>query len=638
MKTINRILYSLLAMVIIGSGSCTKLDIPPMNVIQDNDVFTTSGGIQIYMARLYSELPIEDFRYSPTRGLNFFWIISPFPAITGEALSRDQNGATAETFGYWGNAYKLIREVNYFLETLPQYSSNFSQNDINSWLGKARFIRGATYFALVKRYGGVPLVDKLLQYPNQKGDSLDIPRASEQQVYDYIGADFDFAISNLYETNQRGRANKYAAAAFKSRSMLYAGSISKYNKVVLFDKNHSQVCGIPPEKANDYFTSAYEAAKMLEGKYSLYTKAWAAGDKEAQYQNFVSLFFDQGSEENIFVKEYQYPQSVHGYDSYNVPRQSMGANGYSSEVCPTLNFVEMFDGLPKNADGTLQVLDASGKYKFYNGTFDLFANAEPRLRATVILPGDEFKGDNIEIRRGIYTGETGSGVSPLLPQGSTANYPAGNIVSSSNANQVPYTLPDGTQMNPAGLSGVFTGDQTCAISGFSVRKYLAPNKPKSEVLENHSDQTWIEMRYAEVLLNEAEAAFELYAAGQGAGYLQDAYDVINKIRERAGATLLNGIGELTSVDIIRRERRKELAFENKTWWDMRRWRIADLEQNGTIYKVLMPFYAAKAGKYFFDARLDERNVRYTFDPRWYYEQIPQGEISTSPSLIQNPGY
>ena len=638
MKTINRILYRLLAMVIIGSGACTKLDIPPMNVIQDNDVFTTSGGIQIYMARLYSELPIEDFRYSPTRGLNFFWIISPFPAITGEALSRDQNGATAETFGYWGNAYKLIREVNYFLETLPQYSSNFSQNDINSWLGEARFIRGATYFALVKRYGGVPLVDKLLQYPNQKGDSLDIPRASEQQVYDYIGADFDFAISNLYETNQRGRANKYAAAAFKSRSMLYAGSIAKYNKVVLFDKNHSQVCGIPPEKANDYFTSAYEAAKMLEGKYSLYTKAWAAGDKEAQYQNFVSLFFDQGSEENIFVKEYQYPQSVHGYDSYNVPRQSMGANGYSSEVCPTLNFVEMFDGLPKNADGTLQVLDASGKYKFYNGTFDLFANAEPRLRATVILPGDEFKGDNIEIRRGIYTGETGSGVSPLLPQGSTANYPAGNIVSSSNANQVPYTLPDGTQMNPAGLSGVFTGDQTCAISGFSVRKYLAPNKPKSEVLENHSDQTWIEMRYAEVLLNEAEAAFELYAAGQGAGYLQDAYDVINKIRERAGATLLNGIGELTSVDIIRRERRKELAFENKTWWDMRRWRIADLEQNGTIYKVLMPFYAAKAGKYFFDARLDERNVRYTFDPRWYYEQIPQGEISTSPSLIQNPGY
>ena len=638
MKTINRILYRLLAMVIIGSGACTKLDIPPMNVIQDNDVFTTSGGIQIYMARLYSELPIEDFRYSPTRGLNFFWIISPFPAITGEALSRDQNGATAETFGYWGNAYKLIREVNYFLETLPQYSSNFSQNDINSWLGEARFIRGATYFALVKRYGGVPLVDKLLQYPNQKGDSLDIPRASEQQVYDYIGADFDFAISNLYETNQRGRANKYAAAAFKSRSMLYAGSIAKYNKVVLFDKNHSQVCGIPPEKANDYFTSAYEAAKMLEGKYSLYTKAWAAGDKEAQYQNFVNLFFDQGSEENIFVKEYQYPQSVHGYDAYNVPRQSMGANGYSSEVCPTLNFVEMFDGLPKNADGTLQVLDASGKYKFYNGTLDLFANAEPRLRATVILPGDEFKGDNIEIRRGIYTGETGSGVSPLLPQGSTANYPAGNIVSSSNANQVPYTLPDGTQMNPAGLSGVFTGDQTCAISGFSVRKYLAPNKPKSEVLENHSDQTWIEMRYAEVMLNEAEAAFELYAAGQGAGYLQDAYDLINKIRERAGATLLNGIGELTSVDIIRRERRKELAFENKTWWDMRRWRIADLEQNGTIYKVLMPFYAAKAGKYFFDARLDERNVRYTFDPRWYYEQIPQGEISTSPSLIQNPGY
>ena len=48
--------------------------------------------------------------------------------------------------------------------------------------------------------------------------------------------------------------------------------------------------------------------------------------------------------------------------------------------------------------------------------------------------------------------------------------------------------------------------------------------------------------------------------------------------------------------------------------------------------------SANASKYFFDARTDERNSRYTFDVRWYYEQIPNSEIQKSQNLIQNPGY
>ncbi len=147
------------------------------------------------------------------------------------------------------------------------------------------------------------------------------------------------------------------------------------------------------------------------------------------------------------------------------------------------------------------------------------------------------------------------------------------------------------------------------------------------------------MRYAEVLLNRAEAAYELNALGQNdKDYLQDAFLDINQIRERAGATLLTGPADLSNVNVIRRERRKELGFENKIWWDMRRWRTADTEQNSTIYRVLMPFYSANDKKYFFDARTDERNVRYTFDVRWYYEEIPNGEIQKSQKLIQNPGY
>lgn len=628
-------------------SACRNLDIAPKNIIGDPEVFSSTGGVDAYLARLYSELPIEDFRYSPARGLNFFWIISPTPAITGEALSRDQTSAMQENFGgwswdIWSGCYGVIRDCNYFIQTLPSYADNFNTDEVNQWLGEAYFVRGLTYFALVKRFGGVPIVNGVLSYPQESIDSLKIPRSSEKAVWDEVGSDLDSAMALLPDVNPEAadgsRANKYVAAAFKSRAMLYAGSIAQYNTISLFDANHSQLCGIPAADADTYYKEAYDAAKMLDGVYSLYEKSWAAGDKEAQYENFVNLFSDASSPENIFVREYQYPNSVHGYDAYNVPRQLIGPNGYSAEVNPTLNFVEMFDGLPKNPDGTLQTLDASGHYLLFNKTMDLFADAEPRLRATVILPGDMFKGQSIEIRRGIYTGPVAGGISPLLPAGSKAQYPLTNLVVSATADQKPYKLPDGTLMNPAGASGVFTGDQTCAISGFSVRKWLDPNLPTAQVLENNEDQTWIEMRYAEVLLNRAEAAFELYSAGQGGtDYLQDAFNDVNQIRLRAGASLVSSPASLT-IDTIRRERRKELAFENKTWWDLRRWRIIDKEQNGTIYRILMPFYAAQAGKYFFDDRTDERNDVYTFDPRWYYEQIPQSAITKNSNILQNPGY
>ncbi|QHS56383.1 RagB/SusD family nutrient uptake outer membrane protein [Mucilaginibacter sp. 14171R-50] len=636
----KKTIYILICFFVCWTSACRKMDIPPINIIQDKDALSNAGGVQAYMARLYSQLPIEDFRYSPQRGLNFFWIISPFPAVTGEALSRDQRGAMQENVDEspWAECYSLIRDANYFIENLPKYSSSFTEAQVNSWLGEARFVRAATYFALVKRYGGVPLIDKVLEYPTPDLESLNIPRSSEEAIYDFIATDLDYAYQNISENNQVGRANKYVAAGFKSRAMLYAGSIAKYNNITLVDAAGNRVCGIPSAKAVTYFKASYDAAVLLENKYSLYKKAWAAGDKTAQYQNFVNMFFDATSPENVFVRQYHYPESVHGYDAYNVPRQLMGANGYSAEVNPTLDYVELFDGLPKNADGTIKTMTA-GKYDLYNTTMDLFANAEPRLRATVILPGDEFKGQSIEIRRGIYTGSSAGGISPLLPAGSTANYPTTNIVQSSNASQTPYTLPDGSTMNPAGLSGIFTGDGTCAISGFSVRKWLVPDKPTSEVLENRSDQTWIEMRYAEVLLNRAEAAYELNTLGQNdKNYLQDAFTIINQIRERAGADFLASAANLNDIDIIRNERRKELGFENKIWWDMRRWRTADKEQNSTIYRVLMPFYSANDKKYFFDARTDERNIRYTFDVRWYYEQIPNGEIQKSQKLIQNPGY
>lgn len=629
--------YLLLLALACGMPSCMDLDIPPMNVVQDKDIFGSESGIKAYLARVYGQVPMEDFRYSPERGLNNFWIIEPSPYYTGEAVSS--LGAKTENTKYWGDAYRQIRDVNYFLETLPQYEANFSKEQLDTWKGEMLFARAFTYFALAKRYGGVPLVNEVLKYPDQPVDELKIPRSSEEATYDAIKKDLDDAYSLLPETNQVGRATRYVAAALKSRAMLFAGSIAKYNTITNFDDKNVRLCGIPAEKAADYFKEAYDAAKLLEGHFELYKGTWKDGDKEAQYQNYVDLFFAEGSKENIFVREYQYPNSVHGYDCYCIPRQYM-VGGYSSYVNPTLDFVEMFEGFPKDTEGKTLTVGNNGKYVLYDNLTDFFKNAEPRLRATVILPGDEFKGDTLDVRRGIYKGDTNGGIAPLLKQGAIEKYEASEakdrIVTSSSATQDAYTLADGTKMTPAGRSGRFANDGTCARSGFSVRKWMNPDMEAALVLENHSDQTWIEIRYAEVLLNRAEAAMELAEAGKGADYKDDAMQCINDIRERAGATLVKNVGDM-AIDTVRIERRKELSFENKTWWDLKRWRILDKEQNNRIYRVLMPFFVDKEYKWFFDARYDEDATKFTFDTKWYYVDIPSDEIVKN-GIKQNPGY
>mgnify|MGYP006965558250 FL=1 len=83
--------------------SCVDLDIPPMNIVGDNDIFGSTAGVTSYMARLYSTLPVEDFRYSHVNmffsgGSNF----AQPSCLTGEAISRDTKGAEVETANVLG--------------------------------------------------------------------------------------------------------------------------------------------------------------------------------------------------------------------------------------------------------------------------------------------------------------------------------------------------------------------------------------------------------------------------------------------------------------------------------------------------------------------------------------------------------
>lgn len=647
MRDMKQIIILLSVLILTGLYACTDLDIKPQNIVSDEYAFNSTEGVKAYYANVYRSLPIEDFNYSIAYGFDHpnGWQYKTVSGLTGEAICRDIGSSEYEG-DYWDDFYKNIRRINHVIRYFPDYADNYDQNTFDHLLGEAYFLRAYMYYALVKRYGGVPYIKDIIDYPDCSLEGTYVRRDSEEDCWDNIAADLDTAMVKMGKAElNRGRANKYTAAALKSTAMLFAGCIAKYNESTHFDDNtKKQVCGISRDRATDYFQQSLDAAKMVEGHYSLYKKYWKAGDQNAQIENYIQLFLDETSPEIIFAKQYSYPDMAHSWDKFILNRQFV-MDGIGSSGCPSLDYVEMFDGLPKTKDGKFKCFDDQGYYILYDDRYDPFANAEPRLRAQVLVPGEIFKDEIMDIMRGIYVLDCSNGkIPPLLDEEATDNYPSNKVASTGTfAPNTVYTFQDGTQMCPSGAAGVFSENAESAFTGFSLRKFLDPDMDASNAYEKNSTQQWIEIRYAEVMLNRAEAEYELYLEGQGnASMLQDAYIQINAIRERSGAILLNSVSDLT-LDVIRRERRKELGFENKTYWDLRRWRILHKEQDNTKYRILMPFYApttgsATEGKWFYDAREDIYNHRFTFDQRRYYHPISTNEIMRNPNMIQNPGY
>lgn len=621
MKRMNRSLIIAFLGALTFIVSCQKLDKKPPNVLSDDQVFSNESGTDAYLAQVYRKLPMEDFPYRPDGrndgvgnvGFNLHHEWEHFyrsGAACGEMVGPYGGLDIAGGFGYW--PYKDIRAVNYFMETLPNYAANFTSGRIRELIGEAHFLRAFYYFALAKRYGGVPIIKVVQKYPQQSIEELQVPRNTEEETWNFIGEELDSAYSMLPETNAPERANKYTAMALKSRAMLYAGSIAKYGSqnFVDGDARSKGFAGIDASKAEGYYNLSIAAAKVLEGHYSLYRKS------DDKIKNYTDVFLDPASPENILVRNYYAgdPERCHSWDATYSPNSGMNymSAGGLSRSYPTLELIERFNTLDfvTNADGTP---------KRYDNLGDPFQGLEPRLRATVYFPGDVLRGLPFDTQRGIYPSFSGTAAGEVAKDPGARSY----ILSGDH-----NTLYNGKLV--IGRAGMSTSGDDNSRTGFYVRKYINYNKPVAQVNLFTSTTPWIELRYAEVLLNRAEADIET-------NQLADALICLNDIRDRAGAPALTS-ADMKS-DVVFNERCKELAFENHYWWDIRRWRKADVWLNNARFKGLMPYYVFNENKYIFLKEPETFQRNYNFEKKAYYEPIPGGELATNPNLApNNPGY
>lgn len=184
-------------------------------------------------------------------------------------------------------------------------------------------------------------------------------------------------------------------------------------------------------------------------------------------------------------------------------------------------------------------------------------------------------------------------------------------------------------MNPNSLDYWPTYNYT----GYIGRKYIHYKSDYADLYRAGLNVPLI--RYSEVLLTYAEAKIELNQIDNSV------YDAIDQVRLRAGMPRVDQAvyaSQTKMRELIRRERRIELALEGLRWYDIQRWKIGDEVMNGQVYGLRLSNIDASGNVTYTStehAKIEER----LFNPaKNYLWPIPQGQLDLSDAIVQNPGY
>lgn len=650
----NKIAYLLFFIVAVASVSCNKKFLEEMKSYDDYDesMFGNEVLTGYYIDRLYNyyfaayKNPMLTVvgSYTDTRrnlteeigGQNPFPdYINPNKTLMFASDGDPYYGGTTSTLpaSVANNPYTRIRNATFLIQKVDELGgSTLSEEFRKTAKGQMFFFRALQYFDLVRVYGGVPLV-LTVQNASAIDESIRYPRAKSSEVFEQIAKDFDSAAALLpavwagSKTNY-GRFTSGAALAMKSRALLTAAS-------PLFNTDWDNPGNEKWKKALDAGLAA-EAALTAAGYGSTVTNAKEWAEAPFKFDNGIGITAQQG--EGIFVIPLSSATTGSGVsnnsweNSIRIKDQS-GTGGISAPK-GMIDLFPMDDGRrPTAANG-------------YDETF-FFAKRDPRFYRTFAFSGAKWP----------YKG---------------------------NQNYVTWLYR--WKKDAAATSGTYYGGNTLSSPAI-VRKMSNPNADNAGY--QYSGTDILDYRYGELLLNIAEC----YAA---TGNDIKCIEYLGKIRKRVGIPAANnyGIGTLASryaaLEACLYERRVELAYEGKRFWDLQRWMLYDDEgTDNTNVKLGIPKVNGtnRSGYYWqsktynadpltaadrasisidpdaadFSAQIDKLKTLYTakfenapldnamdrdgttpvniqFKPHYYLLGITGGILSNNPWLLQTKGW
>ena len=542
---------ALAAAGVLSLSSCNGfLDTKPNDIMTQDQVYADPALVKSVLANFYGRITFGQ----RNEAVEDYFMLD-------EAIHYDNNSDENIDRNKWRPYdYTLIRNLNQFLQGIKG-STAVDEETKRLYEGEVRYIRAWTYFCIARGLGGIPIVgDDVFDYTGGMDiTTIQVPRSTEAETYDYIIKECQEAAAMMSkQTNKNNsRANYWVAKMLEARAAITAASLATYNTVA----EHPQLrtaggeVGIPADKAEGYYRTALAAAKEViegsaDGTASPY-KLMLAADKtsEALADNFFKAVCEKsGNTEVIWTRDYATPGYGHEFTKNCLPKSIEQDTG-SDRMSVLLNLVEAYE----STDATEAERGKAAKFdigtlddpKFFDDPMDLFADRDPRLAATVLLPGSTFDGKLIELQAGQLNKVDGRWTERTGRRNETDAQ--GRLITANN--------------------GPFGGNEReINRTGFFVRKYL--DKTPLAGTQGTKSAMWnVYFRISEAYLIAAEASWELSHNNSDV----EALKYINAVRERAG------IQPLTSIDHqkIMHEYQVEFAFEGHRWWDLKRWMEAD---------------------------------------------------------------
>jgi hypothetical protein len=589
MKNKNIIFPLVILMLTVFGCSDDLLDKKPLDKFSEAAVWEDLNLAEAYVNSLYKVLPKLGW-YEWIRGYQLSCFsdeaVHKYGYHNTNDYWRGMMGPSLPTgIDVWRHHYRFIKGCNDFLaniENVPVVTET-EQEMKNRMIGEVYTLRAWSYMDLAARFSGVVLVTD----PFSLDDDFSRERSSFDETVDQVVSDIEKAVPLLSlsytSDNDWGRITKGAALAIKSRMLLYAAS-------PLFN----------PSGDKTKWQAAATAAKAVIdlNKYEL-------------EQDYKQMFLTNKNSE-IILHRMNDNINDDGYFGYFQTVEGLGAgidgNGYAggwSSTMVTQNLVDAFEWTDGTSFDWNNPVDAADPYGIgENGQVDAngdpLKKRDPRFYASVTFDGTTWIADST-VQFWISEQSNNYTKSPF-----DADFQVDNSVYGRNSIGNPGFRQD------------------CPDMSYIYRKAMDPTYDKAAEQYPFS-VPWIIIRYAEILLNYAEASFE-------AGEESIAQTYLNMVRERVSMPPVEASGDELR-EKIRHERRIELCLEAHRYFDVRRWKIADEVYNTPAKGIRIVKDKNSDTKVYNVFNYQER----TFPEKYYLQPIPQYELDKV-RLGQNPGY
>ena len=523
-----------------------------------------------------------------------------------------QGNITADNLGVFGHSsryrtinwslFSVAQVINVMIANVDKVSAAYPAAQqaaikvrTDRMKGEALLLRAWCYSQMCRTYGGLPIISE----PSKiGGDFLSVQRGTFKETIDFIVSDCDAAAALLGSKSQMeaGRATNATALALKSRMLLFAAS-----DLTADGTAESKYTGYESPDRTALWTAARNAAKaVIDLNQNSLANFGATKDEVAKkYFEFFKAY-DLKNTEVIWGK--MFVADVGDRHRNNRQQGPNGLNCYGSNN-PTQAMIDEYQMEDGSAFFDHFDVDANG---FYNnkGTTKYrnqspYYNREARFYASVLVDSSlwQKRFANLASRDplGIYDRRT-----RIVTQG-------GAEVSKS------YGID--TRNGPI-------ENWNAGYTGYLVKKMMDDTKN----MNDYNVNIWVFLRYAEVILNYAEACMEL-------GDIATATTYINMIRNRSA--LPDFTGDIETA--LRHERQIELFYEDLRWYDIRRWKILEsvlTDAKGMDIVEVKNLDNGTTTTTWQLIHIQDRNPV----KKMYWVPIPNDEMKKAPQLVQNPNY